>query len=140
MKKEVIKYTTRNIVRTIVFTPVAMYLIFCMYLFICEMIESKTMYVDCGKIVSKSSVDNPIKRGMVTTLYLNIQYDIRGFYSTPVEPTTYFSKKIGDRCCFELQKKDIPFWYKLSIPIGMTSFTILIVILVVLLGKYLIGC
>lgn len=124
----------KKIISIIILVPLAIYLIYCSYHFITNKINPT--FLDCGKIVSKSSDEVAIKRGVRTELYLNIEFKKSGFKSIECEPTTYFSKKIGENVCFHLRQKTDTH-YDLSNMIGCVVLVISGFILLVLLICYL---
>ncbi len=73
----------------------------------CKKLSPK--YTDCGVVVSKSQDEVAIKHGTRTQLYLNIQFDKSGFKSQEVEPTEYFSSKVGQRKCYDLDGEQTGF-------------------------------
>jgi len=62
-------------------------------------------YLDCGKILSKSNTETPMKHGTRTLLYLNVQFNSSGFKSMEVDPTTYYGNHEGGSICFNLYKE-----------------------------------
>lgn len=107
--------TLKNILRTIVLLPLSVYLVYCAFHFITT--EINPTYLDCGKVVSKSNDEIPIKYGTRTELYLNVKFNVTGFRSIEVSPTTYFSKKVGDKVCFKLEQKTSD-WYIINQAVG----------------------
>lgn len=93
----------KKILQIITLTLLTIYLSFCVFYFIKN--DLQPTYLDCGKIVSKSTDEITIKYGVKTELYLNVQFNNSGFRSVECEPTTYFLKKKGDNVCFYLSKK-----------------------------------
>lgn len=98
---------TKKIIRIITLVPLSLYLIYCCYTLIVNKGQTPT-YVDCGRVVSKSTDEIVIKHGTQTELYLNVQFNKNGFRSIECEPTTYFSKKVGDNVCFTFNTNDRP--------------------------------
>lgn len=103
-------------VKKIVTKIILIFLVYCLYNFIVAARDPS--YLDCGEVVSKSADEVAIKRGVNTRLYLNVQFNKSGFRSVSCNPTTYFSKKVGDNVCFELER-DFGTWHRLSIVIGL---------------------
>lgn len=126
--------TTKNIVRLLILVPLSIYLIFCTYFFFTH--SFNPTYEDCGKVISKSSDEISIKHGTRTELYLNIQFNKTGFKSVECEPTTYFSKNIGDNVCFDLNK-DFNRWYSIKMFTGYITLIILGTIGLIILILYL---
>jgi hypothetical protein len=87
-------------------------------------------------LVSKSNDEVTIKRGVKTQLYLNIQFNKSGFRSIECNPTTYFSKQVGDNVCFNLEK-DTSAWYFINNLIGLFVLVILTLIVTVLFVTWL---
>ena len=110
------KFTTKNVVRMVVLVPLSFFLIFCSYIFLAK--QDMLKYVDCGTVVSKSNDEVAIKHGSQTLLYLNVQFEKAGFKSIGCSPTTYFSRKVGDRVCFELENKSATV-YRIYSTIGL---------------------
>ena len=106
----------KNIVRILLLTPLAMYLLYCCFHFI--LFENRPQYLDCGTVVSRSNDEVAIKHGTQTNLYLNVQFENSGFRSIECSPTTYFSKKVGDKVCFKLDKP-VSEWYHINHMIDM---------------------
>lgn len=102
-----------------------MYLIYCCYH--CITNSHNPTYLDCGNIISKSNDEVTIKRGIRTELYLNIEFEKSGFRSIKCNPTTYFSKQIGQTVCFNLNK-DVSKWYVINNFVGYTVLSILCII------------
>lgn len=124
----------KNLIRLIVLIPLSIYLLYCCYHFFTYP-ETQT-YLDCGKVISKSNDEVTIKYGSKTELYLNVQFNKSGFQSVKCEPTTYFSKKVGDNVCFNLNKP-VYFWHFLNYNIGFVVICTLIISLIILLVIYL---
>ncbi len=135
MKSLSVVFKLKNIVRIITLTLLSIYLSYCSYHFIVN--EINPTYLDCGKVVSKSSTDTPIRRGVTTELYLNIHFEKSGFQSVNCSPTTYFSKQIGDNVCFNLNE-NLSFWYRINTFIGAIVLVILGIIILTLFLLYLI--
>lgn len=114
--------TIKNILRVITLLPLLIYLIYCSYHVITN--EIRPTYVDCGIVVSKSSDEVAIKYGTETELYLNVQFNKSGFRSIECDPTTYFSKKIGQDVCFNLSK-DMSTWYEVNYLVGLCVLVVL---------------
>jgi hypothetical protein len=111
----------RNAVRVITLLPLAAYLLCCC--FHAMLNDMNPTYLDCGKVVSKSNDEVAIKHGVRTELYLNIQFEKSGFQSIECNPTTYFSKEVGDHACFHLPNPT-SFWYKLNSLVGAVTLFI----------------
>lgn len=112
----------KNTIRVITLIPLMVYLTYCSYHFIAN--DTRPSYLDCGKVVSKSSDEVAIKYGVKTELYLNIQFNKSGFRSVECSPTTYFSKQIGDNVCFNLDEYK-GFWYNFNSLVGCCVLVIL---------------
>ena len=112
----------KNIIQFVTLLPLSIYLIYCSYHFITN--ETRPTYLDCGNVVSKSSDEVAIKHGTRTELYLNIQFSKSGFRSIECNPTTYFSKQIGQNVCFNLDE-DVSTWYEINNFIGLIVLLIL---------------
>lgn len=125
----------KNIIRILTLLPLSIYLLYCCYHFIAN--KERPTYLDCGKVVSKSNDEVTIKHGTRTELYLNIQFNKSGFRSIECDPTTYFSKKVGDSVCFDLDQKT-SFWYKTNNVIGIMVLVISGVIALALFIGYLV--
>ncbi len=125
----------KNIIRLIILIPLSIYFIYCSYHFITN--ETRPTYLDCGKVVSKSADEVVIKRGVMTELYLNVQFSKSGFRSIKCDPTTYFSKQIGNNVCFKLNE-DVSVWYDINNLIGMLILLIFGIIILICLIFYLI--
>ena len=97
------KLTLKNIVRIVLIIPTTLFILYCLYIVIKK--EENPTFKDCGIVKSKSYDEVAIKHGSRTQLYLNIQFEKSGFRSIECEPTTYFSKNVGDYVCFELEDK-----------------------------------
>jgi hypothetical protein len=91
-------------IKALLSTIFAIFLIHCIYITLTEKFVKK--YDDCGIIKSKSNDEVVIKYGTRTELYLNVQFEKTGFKSVNVEPTTYFSKTVGQEVCFELNANE----------------------------------
>lgn len=76
----------------------------------------------CGIIISKSNDEVAIKHGSRTQLFLNIQFNKKGFESVEVEPTTYFKYKVGECICIDFHKNDA------IIAIGFIASWLLIIV------------
>lgn len=124
----------KNLIRIVILVPLATYLLYCCYHFITN--EVRPTYLDCGKVISKSSDEVAIKHGVRTELYLNIEFEKAGFKSIECEPTTYFQKQIGEKVCFQLDIKKSNF-YNTNNMIGACVLTILAFVLLVFLCCYL---
>ena len=95
------------------------------------------VYEDCGIIVSKSTDEVAIKRGVSTELYLNINFHKSGFRSIEVGPTTYFKYKVGQSVCFDLDKS-VSTTYKILMLSGLVSICILALIAVIAFFFYIV--
>lgn len=113
-----------------------MFLLNCVYIFITT--DNQPTYNDCGIVLSKSNDEIAIKHGVKTELYLNIQFNKSGFKSVNVEPTTYFSKKVNDRICFDLNESQ-NWWRNIRWFIGFATLFMLCYILVILFVEYLVS-
>lgn len=118
----------KKTIRIIVIT----FLMYCVYHFITN--GFRPTYLDCGKIISKSNDVVPIKHGSRTVLYLNVQFNKSGFYSVECDPSTYFSKQIGDNVCFNLDQK-ISNWFIIR---NILGFGFLIIVCVLILGYFIV--
>lgn len=56
---------------------------------------------DCGTVVSVMPGSKETKHRLVDELYLGVDFDNGTFKAINVSPTTYMSKSIGDKVCFE---------------------------------------
>ena len=128
------KITLKNIVRIIVLTPIACFLLFSVYYFLTH--EQRPKYLDCGVVVSKSNDEIAIKYGTETKLYLNIEFEKSGFQSIECAPTTYFQQKVGDRVCFDLDEK-FNFTHEIKFLVGFLVIVILCVVCAIVLFVYL---
>jgi len=88
-------------------------------------------YLDCGKVISRSTDEVIIKNGTKTELYLNIEFEKTGFRSIECNPTTYFSKKSGDFVCFNL-KSPTTIFHEITFMIAL--FTLIVLCIVLLFG------
>lgn len=115
----------KNIIRILILIPIGILILYSMWYAVDYNINGSI--TDCGMVVSRSNDEVPIKHGTLTKLYLNVQFDSVGFRSILCEPTTYFSKGVGDTVCFEVE----PFPEKRNClyAIGMTSICLLSLIL-----------
>ena len=129
-----IKMNLKKIVRLLTLTPLALYLLYCFCHFL--LTETYPTYLDCGNVVSKSSDEVAIKHGSRTELYLNIQFEKSGFRSIECNPTTYFSKNIGEKACFHLHK-EIGGYYNLNNFIGMVVAFLLSIVSFMLFVYYI---
>lgn len=121
----------KDFIRKTILIVLSIYLLYCSYFFLTNAYKT---YLDCGKVVSKSNDELNIKHGTRTILYLNIEFEKSGFKSIESEPTLYFSKKVGDNVCFDLDynysKYDI-----FKMVIGLAScFLILSATIVIFIG------
>lgn len=130
------KNKIRNFFRIIILAPIALFLLYCAYFFIENPLHPK--YLDCGKVISKSSEEVVIKYGTQTELFLNIQFEKSGFKSIKCEPTTYFGTKKGEKVCFNLSQEKSG-WYTIKTGIGVLVCGVLILIGIVMLIIYLVG-
>lgn len=124
----------KKIVMFLTLCPLTLYLLYCFCHFV--LTKSHPIYLDCGKIVSKSSDEVAIKSGSRTKLYLNVQFEKSGFRSIECNPTTYFSKNVGERSCFYLDK-NMGEKYHLNNFIGMFVAMILLILAFMLLVNYI---
>lgn len=130
------KHKIRNFFRIIILVPIALFLLYCTYFFI----ENPThpTYLDCGKVISKSTDEVAIKYGTQTKLFLNVQFEKSGFRSIECEPTTYFGTKTGKKVCFNLHQ-ETSLWYGLKSLIGVSVCGLSILIGIFCIIIYLIG-
>lgn len=124
----------KNLIRIVILVPLAIYLMYCSYHFITHKVNPT--YLDCGKIVSKSSDEVAIKYGVITELYLNIEFKKSGFKSIECEPSTYFKKHIGEDVCFNL-RQNTPTSYDINNMIGCCFLVIISIVLFMMLISYL---
>jgi len=124
----------KNKIRILTLLPLSIYLIYCCHHFITN--EKSPTYLDCGVVISKSNNEVAIKHGSRTELYLNIKFKKSGFRSMVCNPTTYFSKNVGDNVCFNLNEK-VSGWYILNSSIGLITLVILGLIILVWFITYL---
>jgi hypothetical protein len=124
----------KKTIRTMVLVFVTTYLGYCVFHFLSN--DVHPTYVDCGKVISKSADEIVIKYGTKSELYLNIQFDKTGFKSIECDPTTYFSKKVGERVCFNLHKQTNTF-YEMNGLIGFITLLGLASLLLFLFVAYL---
>lgn len=128
------KITLKKIIRVIVLTPIACYLLFSVYYFLTHDIHPK--YLDCGVVVSKSNDEVAIKHGTRTELYLNVEFEKSGFQSVECSPTTYFQQKVGNRVCFNLDE-EFNILHQITIVFGVTVTFILCAACIVSLFVYM---
>lgn len=83
----------RKVLRYVIFIPLVGFLLYSAY----YSLSVSATHNDCGVIKSKSADDLIIRHGHRTELYLNIEFDKKGFYAKEVEPTTYYKYNVGDR-------------------------------------------
>lgn len=126
---------TKQIIQIITLLLLSAYLLYCVWHFATH--KHRPTYLDCGKVVSKSSDEVAIKYGTKPELYLNVEFENSGFHSIECIPTTYFSKKIGDNVCFDF-KEDVGHWYHTSNFIGFVAVVLLGLIALVCFIFYLI--
>lgn len=124
----------RLFIQCVFFTNLLAYLIYCCIFFVSN--PTRPTYLDCGTIVSKSSDEVVIKYGVRTDLYLNIEFEKSGFKSINCEPTTYFSKKVGEKEWFNLFKETSN-WYNINMLVGLVTLTVVGIVLIILLLMYL---
>lgn len=58
--------------------------------------------LNCGTVVNVLPGARETKHRLVDELYLGVKFDNGVFKAVEVSPTTYMSKTIGDRVCFEI--------------------------------------
>ena len=114
--------TLKNILRTLVLLPLSVYLVYCAFHFITT--EIHPTFLDCGKVVSKSNDEVAVKHGTRTELYLIVQFNKSGVRAIECNPTTYFSKKVGDNVCFK-QPKEVSEWYTINHVVGVVTLIVL---------------
>jgi hypothetical protein len=86
--------------------------------------------------MSKSNDEVSIKHGSRTELYLNVEFEKTGFKSVLVDPTTYFSKDVGDNVCFNLNE-ETNVWHGINFMTGWALMIIGGLILVVMFFVYI---
>lgn len=128
------KVKIKNIARVVILLPLSIYLLYCVYYFGDHKI--KPTYLDCGRVVSKSSDEVAIKHGANTDLYLNVQFEKSGFRAIKTKPTTYFSKKVGDSVCFDMEEITTN-WHKVTALVGACTLAILGIVGFAALAIYL---
>ncbi len=126
--------TLKNIIRAITLVPLGVYLICCCFHVFINGVRPQ--YLDCGIVESKSSDEVSIKHGVRTELYLNIRFEKTGFKSIGCSPTTYFSKKVGERVCFDLNQ-EVSNFYHISSLIGIVILAIGAIVLLVMFIGYI---
>lgn len=112
----------KKIIRQGLYVITSLFIGYCVYLSIHYVYSAHE--IDTGIIISKSNDEVAIKHGSRTQLFLNIQFDKKGFESVEVLPTTYFKYKVGERVCINFQDNEP------IIATGFISFWILIVCIV----------
>lgn len=113
---KIIKIKLKKIVRLLILCSLTLYLVYCFCHFL--LTETRPTYFDCGNVVSKSSNEVVIKNRSIINFYLIIQFEKSGYRSIQCNPTTYFSKNIGEKACFYLYK-EMGSFYNLNNLIGM---------------------
>lgn len=111
----------RLVLRKLTIIATCFFIGFCIAKYIHNDFKPTITEKHCGTIVSKSNDEVAIKHGTQTQLFLNIEFDKKGFESVQVLPTTYFKHKVGERVCIDFQHNDG------IIATGFISFWILIV-------------
>lgn len=67
-----------------------------------KMISSSTTYeTKCGVVTAGLEKNRTYKSQVHRDLYMGVQFDNGTFQAMDVSPTTYMSKKVGDRVCFD---------------------------------------
>lgn len=64
--------------------------------------DSRKTELNCGTVVNVLPGARETKHRLVDELYLGVKFDNGVFKAVEVSPTTYMSKTIGDRVCFEI--------------------------------------
>lgn len=129
------KISLKHIIAFSIVGIVVLFLLYCLFYFLFTDLKA-TKYLDCGKVISKSNDEIPIKYGTKTQLYLNVQFDKTGFKSVLCDPTTYFKYKVGENVCFNLYDKKENRWYILLFKgIGLIVFSCIILIVIALTWK-----
>ena len=99
---EKFRLTLRNVIIFITF----LFIGHCIAKYIHNDFEPTITERHCGTIISKSNDEVAIKHGSQTQLFLNIQFDKKGFESVEVDPTTYFKYKVGERIRIDFQENE----------------------------------
>lgn len=124
----------KRIIRILTATLILAFCVYCLGFFILNPLNPE--YLDCGKVISKSSDEIAIKHGSRTELYLNVQFNKTGFKSVECTPTTYFGTKVGESVCFNLSEEVSP-WFKFKMLIAMGTIGVLCIIFLIWFITYL---
>ena len=124
----------KNIVRIIVLTPLTIYLIYSIFFFLTK--EKNPTYLDCGKVVSKYTDEYVTKSKIKNQFYLVVDFKQSGHRSIDCNPTTYFSKEIGDSVCFNLDTP-ISNFYRTTWIVGLLVTYIIVLIAIFALIAYI---
>lgn len=68
-------------------------------------INSNNTETKCGVVTSGFEKNRNYKSQTYRDLYMGVKYDDGTFEALEVSPTTYLSKTVGDRVCFETKTK-----------------------------------